>query len=72
MCQPGKPSPHGEFQRMMCPASAFFQRAKSRASRFSPRTASRVPSSWSSSLRPESLPYSGQLRTSKYTLPPAS
>lgn len=28
-CQPGKPSPHGEGQCMMCSGSAFFQRAKS-------------------------------------------
>ena len=28
-CQPGKPAPQGEFQRIICAGDAFFQRAKS-------------------------------------------
>ena len=43
---------------MMCSGEAFFQRAKSRGLRFSlwPSRLARVPASWSSMLRFESLP----------------
>lgn len=61
----GVPLPQGLFQRMMCPGSAAFQRAKSRGSSFSSRTSTRAPALSSSRRFPESFPYSGKERTRK-------
>nr|GFD51343.1 hypothetical protein [Tanacetum cinerariifolium] len=57
-CQPGKPSPQGDGQRIMCCGEAFFQSAKSAAERFSscPASSARVPASSSSTTRPERRP----------------
>jgi hypothetical protein len=35
MCQPGKPTLQGAFQRIICSGEAFFQSAKSTLRRFS-------------------------------------
>ena len=69
ICQPGNPSPHGLCQRIICSGSARFHNAKSSGLPISARASKRVPSCSSSTLRPESFPYSGNDETSKYTDP---
>ena len=58
-CHPGKPSLHGDGQRMICSGCAFFHRAKSAWFFFSPTPArvSRLASLTLSSERPERMPY---------------
>ena len=65
MCQPGRPSPHGEGQAASSSSFSPFQSAKSSAS--SLRAAPSTPSPWSISsiARCESSPYSGSERTRK-------
>ena len=72
MCQPGRPSPQGELQRVSSSALAAFQSAKSCGARLSAAASSPSPCRISSGGRFESLPYSGKLSTLKYTSPPAS
>ena len=70
MCHPGKPSPHGLGHFISRPGPAAFHSAKSAACRFRGSVSrSRCPSRRLSSVLPESLPYSGNDVTSKYTLP---
>ena len=65
MCQPGKPSPHGDGHLMSRPGSwACFQSAKSAGSRLSDSTSTRWPSRVSSTFCPDSLPYPGNSDTS--------
>ena len=71
MCQPGRPRPHGESHDVSSPSLCAFQSAKSSGSSF--RSAPSTPSPWSiwSTSRRDSSPYSGSVRTRKYTSPPA-
>ena len=59
MCQPGRPSPHGEGQWVSSPGLFAFQSAKSRGS--SLRGFGSCSSTWSGRW-PDSRPYSGKLR----------
>ncbi len=66
MCQPGRPSPHGDGNAADAGSSLLrpFQSAKSRGSRLARGSAS-AAASMLSMLCLVSLPYAGQLFTSK-------
>ena len=73
MCQPGRPSPHGDSQLADSGSSGLrpFQSAKSRGSRLPRGSASAAASILSRDWRVSS-PYDGQLAVSKYTSPEPS
>ena len=56
MCQPGRPSPHGEGQALSSSGLRAFQSAKSSGSSFSDSVPASSPWSMSSGSRFESLP----------------
>ena len=66
ICQPGRPSPHGDSQAASSPGFCAFHRAKSRGACFFEVISSGCISSifW-----PESAPYDGNSATRKYTSP---
>jgi hypothetical protein len=68
MCQPGRPGPHG-LGHDGSPGLTPFHSAKSRGSRLRSSTSTRAPGCSSSRFLPDSLPYGGKRRTSKYTSP---
>ena len=68
MCQPGRPSLHGDGHDGS-PGFAAFHRAKSSGSSFCSPTAMRAPLSRSSIGWCDSLPYPANRRVRKYTSP---
>jgi hypothetical protein len=73
MCHPGRPCPHGEGQEADSGSAGFrpFQSAKSRGSRL-PRGSASSAGLISSIRCPDTSPYDGHDRTSKYTSPEPS
>ena len=65
MCHPGRPSPHGEGQRVSSPGFVAFQSAKSSGSRLCSPGSTRAPARRSSGRWPDSSPYAAKLRTAK-------
>ena len=68
MCQPGRPSPHGDGQAGS-PGFADFHNTKSSGSRLAVSTSTREPARRSSSFLPDSFPYGANLCTSYITSP---
>src|SRR5579863_633940 len=68
MCQPGRPSPHGEVQEGS-PGLARFHSTKSKGSSLASSTCTREPARKSSIFLPESRPYAANLRTEYMTSP---
>ena len=68
MCHPGRPGPQGLGQ-VGSPGFDAFHSAKSSGSRLRSSTSTRAPAWSASRFLPDSLPYGGKRRTSKYTSP---